>query len=122
MPNGRVFVGGGDAGRCLDAGNVGSQEVDPVPVEVVAGAIVVLGSAWVGVPGQDLSVSERYACVEGVGDGRVSQGVRADVAWDAGGFRDPGDRPVGVAAVDRIARSARPRPPSAQPSVQAHRR
>lgn len=41
----------------LDAGDVGSEEVDAVPVEVAAGAVVVLGGAWVGVPGQDLGVS-----------------------------------------------------------------
>ena len=38
---------------------LGVEDQDSVPVEVAPGAVVVLGSAWVGVPGQDLSVSER---------------------------------------------------------------
>ena len=88
---------------CLDAGDVGSQKVDPVSVEVAAGSVVVLGSAGVGVPGQNLSVSERYTCVESVGDGSVPQGVRADVARNTGDLRDPGDHAVDVAAVDRLA-------------------
>lgn len=46
-----------------------------MPVEVDANAVVVLGSARVGVAGQDLSVSQRYACVEGIGDRGVAQGV-----------------------------------------------
>lgn len=52
--------------------------MDPVPVEVAPGSVVVLGSAGIGVPGQDLSVPERYTCVQSVGDGSVPQGVRAD--------------------------------------------
>ncbi len=39
-----------------------------MPVEVAAGAVVVLGGARVGVPGQDLRVTERDAGVQGVGD------------------------------------------------------
>jgi hypothetical protein len=31
--------------------------VDAVAVEVAAGAVVVLGRAWVGVPGEDLRIS-----------------------------------------------------------------
>lgn len=34
----------------------------------------------------------------------VTQRVRADVARDTGGLRDPGDHAVAVAAVDRFAR------------------
>jgi hypothetical protein len=49
------------------AGDVGGEEVDAVAVEVAAGAVVVLGGPWVGVPGEDLCVAERYAGVEGVG-------------------------------------------------------
>jgi hypothetical protein len=75
-----------------------------VSIEVPAGAVVVLGCARVGVSGEDLGVSERHACVEGVGDGGVPQRVRADVALDAGDVRDPGDHPEGVAAVDRFSR------------------
>ena len=48
----------------LHPGDVGGQEVDAVAVEVAAGAVVVLGSARVGVPGQDLRVPEGDAGVE----------------------------------------------------------
>jgi hypothetical protein len=44
-----------------------------VPVEVAAGAVVVLGGSWFGVPGEDLGVAEGDAGVEGVGDGGVPQ-------------------------------------------------
>jgi hypothetical protein len=71
-----------------------------MPVEVAAGAVVVLSGARVGVSGQDLGVSEWDACIESVGDGGVPQGVRADVTRDAGDLRDSGDHPVDVAAVD----------------------
>ena len=37
-------------------------------VEVAAGAVVVLGGAWVGVASQDLGIAERHAGVQGVGD------------------------------------------------------
>lgn len=50
------------------AGDVGGEEVDPVAVEVSAGAVVVLGSSGVGMAGQDLGVTERDTRVEGVGD------------------------------------------------------
>lgn len=61
--------------RWLHAGDIGGQEVDAVPVEVAAGAVVVLGRAGVGVPGQDLRVAKRDTGVEGVGDRGVPQGV-----------------------------------------------
>jgi hypothetical protein len=65
------------------------------------GAIVVLGGSGVRAAGEDLGVAEGDAAIEGVGDG-VPQGVRADVPWDASGFRDPRDhdgrRRVGRAA------------------------
>ena len=77
--------------------------MDAVSVEVAA-AVVVLGGSRVGVTGQDLGVAQRHAGVERVGDRRVTQRVRADVARDPGGLRDPGDHSVGVAAVDRLAR------------------
>jgi hypothetical protein len=38
----------------LNPGDVGGEEVDAVAVEVAAGTVVVLGSAGIGVPGQDL--------------------------------------------------------------------
>jgi hypothetical protein len=43
--------------------------VDAVAVEVAAGSVVVLGGAWVGVPGEDLRVSQGDAGVQGIGDG-----------------------------------------------------
>ena len=53
-------------------------------------------------PGEDLSIVERDAGVEGVGDRCVPQRVRADVTWDAGRLRDPPHHPIDVAAIDRI--------------------
>jgi hypothetical protein len=55
------------------------RKCTPVPVEVAAGAVVVLGGAGVGVPGEDLGVAERYAGVESFGDGGVAKRMRADV-------------------------------------------
>ena len=42
--------------------------MDAVPVEVAAGAVVVLGGAGFGVPGEDLCVAQRDAGVQRVGD------------------------------------------------------
>ncbi len=55
------FLGGADSAVCLHAGDVCSQEADPVAIQVAAGAVVVLCRAGASVPGQDLSISERYA-------------------------------------------------------------
>ena len=105
---------GFDAGgaRRSDAGDVGGEEVDPVSVEVAAGAVVVLGGAGVGVAGEDLGVSQRHTSVEGVGDRGVPQRVRPDMPWDASGLGDPGDHAVNIASVDRLAgdRSQHERP------------
>jgi hypothetical protein len=84
------------------ARDVGGEEVDAVAVEVAAGAVVVLGGAGPGLRGQDLGLAQRHACGQGVGDGRMPQGVWADVARDPGGLGDPGDHPVAVASVDRL--------------------
>ena len=61
----------------LDAGDVGGEEVDAVAVEVAAGAVVVLGGSRIGMSSEDLRVTQRDPGVEGVGDRRVSQRVRA---------------------------------------------
>jgi hypothetical protein len=71
-------------GQVSYAGDVGGEEMDTVPVEVAASAVVVLGGAWVGVPSQDLGIPERNAGVEGVGDRDMAQRVRADMAGNAG--------------------------------------
>lgn len=76
--------------------------VRPADINQLAEDLVASASAG-GIAGQDLGVSKWDACVEGIGDGGVPQGVRADVVRDAGDLRDSGDHPVGVAAVDRIA-------------------
>ena len=102
-----VFVGGVDvrpAVSGLDAGDVGGEEMDSMPVEVAASAVIVLGGPGVGMAGEDLGVAERNTGVEGVGNGRVTQRVRADVTRDPGSLRDTGDHPVRVAPVDRPAR------------------
>jgi hypothetical protein len=70
--------------------------------EDAAGAVVVLGGAWVGVPGEDLGVAQWNAGVQCVGDGGVSQRVGADVSRDACGLGDPDDHPVAVTSVDRL--------------------
>ena len=77
----RVFLGGVDVlpSSRLDAGDVGGEEVDSVAVEVASGAVVVLGGPGVGMAGEDLGVAERNAGVEGVGDRRMTERVRADV-------------------------------------------
>ena len=92
------------APEALNAGDVGGEEVDSVAVEVAPGAVVVLGGPGVGMAGEDLGVAERDAGVEGVGDRRMPQRVRADVTGDPGSLRDPRDHSVGIAAVDRLAR------------------
>ena len=55
-----------------------------------------------GVAGKDLRVAEGHSGVEGVGDGGVPQGVRADVPRDPGGLGNANDHAVCVAAVDRL--------------------
>ena len=45
--------------------------MDAVAVDFT-GALVVLGGSRVGLPGKDLGVAERDACVEGVGDRGVA--------------------------------------------------
>lgn len=87
-----------------DPGDVGGEGVDSVAVEVPAGSVVVFGGSGVGVPGQDLRVTERDSGVEGVGDRGVPQRVWADVPRDTCCFRDALDHPVAVAAVDRLPR------------------
>jgi len=44
-----------------------------VSVEIPAGTVVVLGGPWVGVPGQDLGVTQGDAGIESVADGCVVQ-------------------------------------------------
>ena len=75
-----------------------------MPVEVAAGAVPVLSGARVGVAGEDLGVAERHSGVEGVGDGGVPQGVRADVTGNARDLGDADDHAVAVASVDRVVR------------------
>ena len=61
--------------HCIEAfyaGDVGSEEVDAVTVEVAAGSVAVLGGTGVGVAGEDPGVAEWDACVECVGDGCVT--------------------------------------------------
>ena len=47
--------------------------MDAVPVEVAAGAVVVLGGSGVCVSGEDLGIAQRDPGVEGVGDRRMTQ-------------------------------------------------
>lgn len=94
-------LGGVQSRACLDASDVAAgEEVDAVTVETSAGAVAVLDGSWVGMPGQDLRITQRTPVFEGVGDGGASERVRADVTWDVGCLRDAGEYPVGVSAVD----------------------
>jgi hypothetical protein len=56
---------------------LGGEDVDAVSVEVAAGAVAVLGGAWVGVAGEDLGVPEWDPGVQRVGDCRVTKRTRA---------------------------------------------
>ena len=77
--------------------------MNPVPVQVAASSVVVLGRPWVGVTGEDLCIAQRDAGVQCVSDCSVSQGVGADVSRDAGSLRHSGDHSVDVAPVDGVA-------------------
>lgn len=50
------------------AGDVGGEEVDAVPVEVAASAVVPLGGSWVSMAGQDPCVPKRNTGIECVCD------------------------------------------------------
>jgi hypothetical protein len=63
-------------------GEVGSDRVCSVAVEVVTPSVVTPGGSRVGMTGEVLNVSERHPSVEGCGDGRVAQRVRADALTD----------------------------------------
>ncbi|WGY00853.1 hypothetical protein QI633_20220 [Nocardioides sp. QY071] len=77
--------------------------MDAVAVEVSSGAVVVFGGSRVGVPSEDLGVPQWDASVEGVGDGGVTQRVRADVSRDRCGPGDALDHPVHVTSINRLA-------------------
>jgi hypothetical protein len=55
-----------------------------VPVEAGAGAVVTHGGSRVGVAGGVLDVAQWDAGVEGGGDERMPQGVRADLLLGSG--------------------------------------
>jgi len=61
-------VGGVVVVRGPDSGDVGGEEVDAIPIEIAAGAVVVLGGARVGMAGQDLCIAEWDTSVEGAGN------------------------------------------------------
>jgi hypothetical protein len=67
--------------------------------------VIAHGGPRVGVRGSFLHISERNACIECGGDGRVSQGVRSYVLGDPGPAGRPADDPGGRAgpAVSRQA-------------------
>jgi hypothetical protein len=57
-------------------GHEGGEDVVGVSVEVLAGAVVAHGGAWVGVAGGDLDVADADAGVEHGGDESVQKHVR----------------------------------------------
>jgi hypothetical protein len=66
------------------------DDVSRVPAEAGLGTVVAHGSARVSVGGAVLDVSQRDPGIEGRGDERVTQGVRADVLGDLGPAWLPG--------------------------------
>src|SRR5690349_17675416 len=60
--------------------HVGSEDVVGVAVEILAGAVVPHGRAWVGVARGDLDVAEVDACIKHRGDEGMAQHVRVH-AW-----------------------------------------
>jgi hypothetical protein len=71
-------------------------------VQAGAGAVVAHGGARVGVGGGFLHVAERYPCVEGGGDERVPQGVRAYLLGDSRAAGDPADDAGGAVPVQPL--------------------
>ena len=65
--------------------HVGGEYLVGVSVEVLAGAVVAHGGAWIGVAGGDLYVAQAHAGVEHRRDERLSQHVRMHP-----GHPDPG--------------------------------
>jgi hypothetical protein len=70
-----------------------------VAVEAGAGPVVAHGGARVGVRCGFLHVAERYPGVEGCGDERMPQGVRADLLGAPGPASDAADDPGGTMPV-----------------------
>ena len=83
--------------RC--SGDVGGDDVGRVPVEAGPCPVVAHGGARVGVRGGLLHVAQRHPGVEGGGDERVPQRVRADLLGDPGAAGDPADDPGGAVPV-----------------------
>ena len=66
------------------------------------GPVVSRGRAEVGVGRGFLDVAQQDADVEGDGDERVAQGVRADLLGQAGVAGDPADDPPGGVPVEPL--------------------
>lgn len=47
-------------------------------------------------PSQDLSITKRYGCIQGVGDRGTPQRVRTNVPWNVRNLGDPQDPAVAV--------------------------
>ena len=77
-------------------GDERSEDVGRVPVQAGAGPVVAHGGARVGVGCGFLHIAQRDSGVEGGGDERVPQGVRADVLGDPGAAGYPADDPGGA--------------------------
>src|SRR4051812_27514890 len=81
-------------------GHVGGEDVVGVSVEVLAGAVVAHGGAWVDVPGGDLYVAQVDADVEHGGDEGVPEHVWVHPRQlDAGLFGDPAEPAGGAVPV-----------------------
>jgi hypothetical protein len=81
------------------AGHVCRDDVGSVPVQAAAGPVIPHAGPRVSVGGGLLNVAQRHARVEGGGNERVPQRVRADVLADPGAARDLADDPPGAVPV-----------------------
>jgi len=74
-----------------DTGDVGGEEVDAMAVEVASGAVVVLGGAGIGVPGEDLGeVGRARRSLAAVSSSHDTSGLAADCALPTGSTPDAG--------------------------------
>jgi hypothetical protein len=81
------------------AGNVSGDDVGGVPVQAAAGPVVPHRGPRVSMRSGLLNVAQRHARVEGGGDERVPQRVRADVLADPGATGDLPNDPSGAVPV-----------------------
>lgn len=80
------------------AGDEGGHDVGGVAVEGLADPVIAHRRSRIGVRGCFLDVAERHARIEGGGEKRVPQAVRADPLRDTGLLREAAHHPGGGVA------------------------